>query len=121
MLLAGNLQDVDEAVHLDVPSQQGFGLGNGREQGGEVVDGVDVVLFDDGSQLGGIGDIGLFRRAALEQHALGLSALDVTGNNSGVWDFPTQFHGKLRANLARGANDENILHFFAKNIFTPRK
>ena len=95
VLLAGNLQDVDEAVHLDVPGQQGLRLGNGREQGGEVIDGVDLVLVHNRSQLGGVGHVGLLCRAAFQQDALRLAAFDVTGDNGGVGDFSTQFHSEL--------------------------
>ena len=71
MLLPRHFENVDQAVHLDVPGLERQALGGGGEQGGEVVDGVDVVFVHDLGDLLGVADVGLLGGAALEQVARG--------------------------------------------------
>ena len=44
--LPGGLEDVVQAVDVDIPSQQRPFLAHGREHGGHVIDGVDLVLVN---------------------------------------------------------------------------
>src|SRR6185312_6121234 len=65
MLLAGKVQDVEQATHIEVPGGLRFALAGGRKRGGEMVDLVDIVMFDEGAQGTAIKDIELFIGASL--------------------------------------------------------
>ena len=60
MVLACQLEDIEQAVDAYFPSQQRFGLGDDREQRREVVDRVDAMLLYRHRQLIGACHVGQF-------------------------------------------------------------
>ena len=64
--LTGHLQDIPQSINTDLPCQMGLALGHHGEQGGQIVDGVDIITAHDVGDLlpmlinpGSTGDDGL--------------------------------------------------------------
>ena len=110
MVLACHLEHVPQAVDANLPGQARLLLGHDAEEGGEVVDGVDVVFLDNLGQLLAIGDVGDGSGTALGECALGLGARDVTCHDIRAAITVAEFCSKLRANLARRANHKDFFH-----------
>ena len=116
LLLACHLQDVPQAVDADAPGQARLRLGHHREQGGKVVDGVNMVLLHHLGNHRSVGDIGHRRRAALQEFTVRLGTLDIARHHVAAAIAPTQFPGEFRAYLPGGPNDQDIIHRFLVKI-----
>ena len=68
--LTGYFQAVDEGAHADVPAEHRVGLGLCREDGGEVVDRVDVVFLHRVGDVLRVGGVDLAGGAGLRQRTL---------------------------------------------------
>ena len=111
MLLSGDLQYVDESVHLDVPGEEGFALSCSGEQCGEIVYGIYVVFVYDVGYLLGVADIGYLCRSAGQELAFRLSPGYISCYGRATRKVVPQFHCKLGSDLSRRADYENILHY----------
>ncbi len=98
-LFAGNLQDVDEAVHLDIPGHQGFAFGYRGKQGRQVIDGIDLVFFDRFGDLCPVGNIYHGTGTALKQFSLRFSTRDIAGDNRSLRQHAAEFHREFGADL----------------------
>ena len=107
---AGHLQGVHQSADTDFPGQQRFVLCHGAEQGGEVVDGVDVVFLDGVGDLLCVGDVHFHRGSRFEQFSFRLGAFDVSGNDVSGRVGVSQFHCQFRADLSGGADNQYVFH-----------
>ena len=79
LALASHLEGVHQAANTYLPSQQWLALGNGRQQGCQVVDGVDVIFLHGIGNLLGIGDVYNFLWPTLSKFAFRFCAWDISG------------------------------------------
>ena len=100
IVLPRDLKNIHESVYLDVPCQLRLPFRDSREQGGEIVDCVDVVLLHDAQKLLTVADISLLGGTALKQNTLWLSTFDVAGDNVALRVHIPDFHCQLRTDLS---------------------
>ncbi len=81
VVLAGHLEDVPQTVDADAPGQTWLALGYHGEQGGQVVDGINVVFLHGVGYLLGIGDVGKGHGPRLAKCPFRLSARDVASHH----------------------------------------
>ena len=92
------------------PSHHGLALGDNRQQGGQVVDGINVVLLDRCLYGRAVGYIDNFGWPRVFQYSLRLGSRYVSGNHMFVTITFAQLHREFRTYLSGGSNDQNILH-----------
>jgi hypothetical protein len=89
-----------------MPGQGGALLAFGRKDGGQVIDRVDRVSFDNAGDSRAVGDVQRFEGTGLGQVALRLD--DIRGQDIRRPVHPAQPRGELGADLARGARDHDL-------------
>jgi cytochrome c peroxidase len=100
---ARELEDVEQARHIQVPGPLRMLLAVGRQGRGQQVDLRDLVALDDGGQPGGIGHVELLVRQA----RIAPGRRDVAGDDlRHAWALG-QCAGQFGADLAVGADDED--------------
>ena len=100
VVLAGHLQDVPQTVDANLPSQLRLRLGNHRQQGCQVVDGVDIVFLHHLGNAGTVGHIGQCRRTTVLQFALRLGTGDISGHHMFVTITCSEFACQFRTDLS---------------------
>ena len=111
LVLAGDFEDIVQAVHVHIPGQERLLLADGRQDGSQVIDGVNVVLphhLLDGLPLGYVNEL---ERARIPQRRVGPSPV-AGGHNVFAAVSLAQGHGQLRTDLPYRSGDKDLLHFF---------
>ncbi len=104
VVLSGNLENIHKPVNLDVPRQLRLPFRHCGEQGGQIVDGVDVVLLHDAKKLLSVADVSLLCGAALKQNTFWFSTFDVAGDNVALRVHIPDFHCQFRTDLSGRTN-----------------
>jgi len=113
--LPGEVEDVLEAAHVDVPGVIGPLFAGGREKTGQVVHDVDVIAGNDLRQGIAISHVGHLK-GPLWGLAVGRGrVLQIKPNDLGSASPITKNVDEFAANLAVGTGDEN------RNVFTQEK
>ena len=105
---AGNLKAVDQRADAYVPTQHGVELGGGAQDGGEVVDGVDVVLLHGSGYLHDLRRVDTLNGTALV--GVALQRTKVAAHNIVVTIDVSQITGQLGTYLSAGTNYKYSFH-----------
>jgi len=73
--LAGEVEDVQEALHVEIPGLLRVFFAGGGKHGGKVVYLVDIVSVDQGAESTAVEDVELFIRAGLKRTVVGWQAV----------------------------------------------
>jgi len=105
----GDLEDVQQSVHVDVPGELRLLLGNARKQRRQMEDRVDAVLPHHGNQGRGIPNIQPTIGSGCDHFRVRLPA--VAGRNDVLITVPvSQRRGQFGTDLPSRSRDENLFH-----------
>ena len=106
-----DLEDVVEPAHVDGPGLLGVLLAGRREEGGQVVDGIDAELDDEGVEGGPVGDVDELEGPGLGQGGRGTD--DVGDQDVVAAVLRAQGLGQLGADLPGRARHQDPLCLFS--------
>ena len=107
VMLAGHLERVVERPHVDVPSHLGIALADGRQQGHEVEDRIDVVTGHHRSHGRRVEGVQHLERSVLGQRP---ALAHVGGHDVRTAVDPAQKNCQLGTDLASGAYYQDTFH-----------